>query len=90
MYLGAMVTHTNGMAIHTMHIKGIINKSLFSNFNWSTKIRENNATTNFPSIAEGTKLIFLADLITTALTAKPVATIKPKKFPKKSPVSIAP
>ena len=32
MYLGAMVTHTNGMAIQNIHIKGIINKSLFSNF----------------------------------------------------------
>ena len=32
-YLGAKVTHTKGMAIHTIHMKGIINKSLFSNFN---------------------------------------------------------
>ena len=32
-YLGAKVTQTNGMAIHTIHMKGIINKSLFSNFN---------------------------------------------------------
>ena len=38
---------------------------------------------------EGSKLIFLADLIITALTAKPVAQTKPKKFPKKSPESTA-
>ena len=31
-YLGASVTHTNGIAMHIMHIRGIINKSLFSNF----------------------------------------------------------
>ena len=31
-YLGAKVTHTNGIAIHIMHIKGIIIRSLFSNF----------------------------------------------------------
>ena len=31
-YLGAKVTHTNGMAIHATHIKGTIIKSLFSNF----------------------------------------------------------
>ena len=31
-YHGAKVTHTNGIAMHTMHIKGIINKSLISNF----------------------------------------------------------
>ena len=48
-YLGAKVTQTNGMAIQTTHIKGIIIKSLFSNFNWSTKIKANSATTNFQS-----------------------------------------
>ena len=53
------------------------------------KKRANNETTNFPIIAEGSKLIFLADLIITALTAKPVAQTKPKKFPKKSPESTA-
>ena len=84
-YLGAKVTHTNGMAIHATHIKGIIIKSLFSNVIWSTKIRANNETTNLPIIAEGSRLIFLADLIITALAAKPVAQTKPKKFPKKSP-----
>ena len=40
-------------------------------------------------MAEGTKLIFFADLIITAFAAKPVAQIKPKKFPKKSPESMA-
>ena len=38
-------------------------------------------------IADGTKLIFLADLIITAPTAKPVAQSNPKKFPKRSPLS---
>ena len=88
-YLGAKVTHTKGMAIQNTHIKGTIIKSLFSNFIWSTKISANNETTNFPIIAEGSKLIFLADLMITALTAKPVAQTKPKKFPKKSPESTA-
>ena len=31
-YIGSKGTHTKGMAIHTIHIKGIIIKSLFSNF----------------------------------------------------------
>ena len=31
-YLGAKVTHTKGMAIHAIHIKGTIIRSLFSNF----------------------------------------------------------
>ena len=53
------------------------------------KNNANNATANFPTIAEGTRLIFFADLIITALTANPVAQIRPKKFPKKSPASIA-
>ena len=57
-YLGAKVTHTKGMAMQTIHMIGIINKSLFSNFNWSTKIIANKETTNFPIMAEGTKLIF--------------------------------
>ena len=89
MYLGARVTQTTGIAIQNMHIIWIIIKSLFYNFIWSTKKRANNETTNFPIIAEGSRLIFLADLIITALTAKPVAQTKPNKFPKKSPESIA-
>ncbi len=43
-YLGAKVTHTNGIAKHTTQIKGKINKSLSSNIKSATKIIANNAT----------------------------------------------
>ena len=86
-YLGARVTNTKGIATHIIHISGTMAKSLPSNFNWSTNIKATKATINLPIIAEGTKLIFFADLMITAPTANPVAQTKPKKFPKKSPVS---
>ena len=88
-YLGANVTSTKGIATHIMHISGIIVKSLPSNFNWSANKRAIKETNNFPNIADGTRLIFFADLMITAPTAKPVAHTKPKKFPKKSPASRA-
>ena len=87
MYLGARVIRTNGIATHITHISGIIVRSFPSNFNLSTNISAINATINLPTIAEGTKLIFFADLMITAPTASPVAQTKPKKFPKKSPTS---
>ena len=54
---------------------------------FSVKKKAINATNNLPIIAEGTKLIFLADRIITAPLAKPVAQINPKKLPKTSPLS---
>ena len=53
------------------------------------KINAIRVTINFPIIADGTKLIFFADLIMTAPTASPVAQTKPRKFPKKSQASKA-
>ena len=46
-------------------------------------------TINFPSIADGTKLIFFADLMILAPIASPIAATRPKKLPKKSPASKA-
>ena len=89
MNLGAKVTKTKGIATHMMHIRGTIVKSLPSNFSLSANNKAINPTINLPTIAEGTKLIFLADLMITAPTANPVAQTSPKKFPKKSPASKA-
>ena len=87
MNLGAIVIRTKGIATHIMHISGIIIES----FPFKTKLSANKraikATISLPIMAEGTRLIFLADLIITAPTAKPVAQSKPKKFPKTSPLS---
>lgn len=87
MYLGAKVIKTKGIATHMIHISGIMIES----FPFKTKLSANkraiNVTINLPIIAEGTRLIFFADLMMTAPTAKPVAQINPKKFPKRSPLS---
>ena len=87
MYLGAKVIRTKGIATHMIHISGIMIES----FPFKTKLSANkraiNVTINLPIIAEGTRLIFFADLMMTAPTAKPVAQINPKKFPKTSPLS---
>ena len=87
MYLGAKVIRTKGIATHITHIRGIIIESLPSKTKLSAKKRAINVTINFPIIAEGTRLILFDDLIITAPTAKPVAQINPKKFPKTSPLS---
>ena len=76
MYLGAKVIRTKGIATHITHISGIIVRSFPSNFNLSTNKSAINATINLPTIAEGTKLIFFADLMITAPTASPVAQTK--------------
>ena len=86
-YLGAKVTNTKGMATHMTHIRGTIVISLPSSFSWVENSKAINATISFPIIAEGTKLIFFADLIITAPTANPKAQTKPRKFPKRSPAS---
>ena len=54
---------------------------------FSIKKSATNVTSSLPIIAEGTRLIFLADLIITAPAAKPAAQTNPKKFPKTSPFS---
>ena len=86
MYLGAKVIKTKGIATHMMHISGMMIESFPSNTRLSANKRATNVTINLPIIAEGTRLIFFADLIITAPTAKPVAQINPKKFPKTSPL----
>ena len=85
--LGAIVTKTKGIATHIIHMRGIIIESLPFKTKLSANKRAINVTINLPIIAEGTRLIFFADLIITAPTAKPVAQTKPKKFPKTSPLS---
>ena len=57
MNLGAMVTNTNGIATHRIHINGTINKSLFSSTKLSIKNRANVATNNLPTTAAGTKFL---------------------------------
>ena len=86
-YLGAKVINTKGIATHMIHIRGTIIESLPFKTKLSANKRAINVTINLPIIAEGTRLIFFADLMMTAPTAKPVAQINPKKFPKTSPLS---
>ena len=81
MNLGAIVTSTNGMATHIMHISGTINKSLSINAKLSINRRANRATINFPTTAAGIKFLSFADLIVTAPIASPKAVIKPKISP---------
>ena len=57
--------------------------SVSTNSKFSTKNNANIATKSFPTAAEGTRFLSLADLTTTAPIAKPVAVIKPKTSPKK-------
>ena len=87
MNLGAIVIRTKGIATHIMHITGI----MIVSFHFKTKLSANKraikVTISLPIIAEGTRLIFFADLIITAPTAKPVAQINPKTSPKTSPLS---
>ena len=85
--LGAKVIKTKGIATHMMHISGIMIESFPFKIKLSAKKRAINVTINLPIIAEGTRLIFFADLIITAPIAKPVAQTSPKTFPKTSPLS---
>ena len=81
-----MVTNTNGIATQRMHIAGTIIKSLLDSSKLSTKNNAIIATNNFPTTAEGTRFLFLADLTITAPTASPSAVIRPKISPKKLPI----
>ena len=87
MNLGAKVIKTKGIATHMIHIRGI----MIVSFPFKTKLSANKraikVTISLPIMAEGTRLIFFADLIITAPTAKPVAQTNPKTFPKTSPLS---
>ena len=77
-YLGAIVTKTNGMATHIMHISGTIIRSVFISEKLSTKKYANTATQSLPITAEGTKSLFLAYLAITALQANPKADEYPE------------
>ena len=85
MNLGAIVTNTNGIATHIMHINGIMIKSPPVSTKLSINSRANRATISFPTTAAGIKFLSFADLIVTAPTAKPKAVIKPNISPKKLP-----
>ena len=61
-YLGAIVTKTNGMATQSIHIAGTIITSFPTNSKFSTKNTATKATISFPSTAEGTRFLFFADL----------------------------
>ena len=79
--LGAMVTNTNGIATHRIHIKGIMIKSLSISTKLSIKNKANIATNILPTTAAGTKFFDFADLTVTAPIAKPSAVINPKISP---------
>ena len=79
--LGAMVTSTKGIATHKIHINGTIKRSLPTKAKLSIKSNAKAATNNLPTTAAGTKFLFLADLIITAPTAKPIAVTNPKTSP---------
>ena len=79
--LGAIVTKTNGMATHKIHIKGTIIKSFSVSAKLSIKNKAKVATKSFPTTAAGTKFFDLADLIVIAPTARPIAVMNPKTSP---------
>ena len=56
--------------------------SVSTNSKFSTKNNANIATKSFPTAAEGTRFLSLADLIITAPTAKPVAVINQRHHQK--------
>ena len=55
--LGAIVTKTNGIATHMIHIMGIIYKSLSIRIKLSIKNKAKVATINFPTTAAGTRFL---------------------------------
>ena len=79
--LGAIVTNTNGIATHKIHIKGTMIRSLFKSAKLSINNKAKVATNNLPTTAAGTKFLDFADLIVTAPTARPIAVINPKISP---------
>ena len=82
--LGAIVTNTNGIATHRMHIKGTIIRSLFSRTKLSIKNNAKVATNNFPTPAAGTKFIDLAHRIITEPNGSPMAVKNPKRSPREN------
>ena len=76
--LGAIVTKTNGIATHKIHIKGTMIRSLSKRAKLSINNKAKVATNSLPTTAAGTKFLDFADLIVTAPTARPIAVINPK------------
>ena len=79
--LGAIVTNTKGIATHKIHINGTMSWSVPTKAKLSIKSNAKVATNNLPTTAAGTRFLFLADLIITAPTARPIAVINPKISP---------
>ena len=59
MNLGAMVTNTNGIATHMIHISGTIIRSLSINAKLSINRRANRATISLPTTAAGIRFLSL-------------------------------
>ena len=79
--LGAIVTNTNGIATHKIHIRGTIIRSSSKRAKLSINNKAKVATNSLPTTAAGTKFLDFADLIVTAPTARPIAVINPKISP---------
>lgn len=79
--LGAIVTNTNGIATHIIHIRGTMIRSLSKRVKLSINNKAKVATSSLPTTAAGTKFLDFADLIVTAPTARPIAVINPKISP---------
>ena len=71
--LGAIVTNTNGIATHKIHIRGTMIRSLSKRAKLSINNKAKVATNSLPTTAAGTKFLDFADLIVTAPTARPIA-----------------
>ena len=81
MNLGAIVTNTNGIATHIIHISGTMIKSSLVSTKLSMNSKANKATISLPTTAAGIKFLSFADLIVTAPIANPSAVIKPNISP---------
>ena len=68
--LGAIVTNTNGIATHKIHIRGTMIRSLSKRAKLSINNKAKVATISLPTTAAGTKFLDFADLIVTAPTAR--------------------
>ena len=80
-YLGAIVTRTNGIATHRIHINGTIIISVLIRLKLFTKTNAKAAVPSFPITAAGTKSLSLANLARFAFIAKPRAVMKPNISP---------
>ena len=80
-YLGAIVTRTNGIATHRTHINGTIIISVLIRLKLFTKTNAKAAVPSFPITAAGTKSLSLANLARFAFTANQRAVMKPNISP---------